>query len=90
MGTLMFSVTRGSSLSSTFHMPLVSEVSTAATRQRHQLYVPLYNACKGARSMPVTGPTLWNSLPKDTRNAPSLRLFKKQLFLHLFKHQFSE
>ncbi len=89
MGTLMFSVTRGSSLNSSFHVPLVSEVFTAATRQ-HQLYVPVNNACTGARSMLVAGHTLWNSLPSDIRNAPSLRSFKKQLFLHLFKHQFSE
>ena len=55
MGTLMFSLTRGSSLNSIFHMPLVSEVSTAATRQRHQLYVPKNNTCTGARSLHASG-----------------------------------
>lgn len=28
-----------------YHMPLVSEISTAATRQQHQLYVPKTNTC---------------------------------------------
>ena len=90
IGIMIYNVTKKSSPNAIYHMPLVSEISAATTRQQHQLYVPKHNTCTGARPTLVAGPTLWNSLPPDIRNAYSLRSFKKLLFLYLFNQQFSE
>ena len=38
----------------------------------------------GDRAFSVTAPTLWNSLPIELRNAPSLDTFKRLLKTHLF------
>lgn len=72
MGTLIFNVTMGGrgSPNGIFHMPLVTEMSTVATRQCHQLYVPLNHTCTEDRSLPVAGPTLWNSLPATLETHP--------------------
>ena len=88
LGVMMYNVTR-SSPNAIVKMPLVSEISTAATRQQHQLYVPKSNTCTGERSTLVAGPRLWNSLPHHITNSHSLLSFKKHLFLHLFKQQFT-
>ena len=34
-------------------------------------------------------PGVWNSLPADLRNAPSLTCFRSQLKIHLFRLAFS-
>ena len=39
----------------------------------------------GDRSFRVAAPTLWNMLPDYLKNAPTERMFKKQLKTHLFK-----
>ena len=36
----------------------------------------------------VIGPTLWNRLPEEVRNKPSLESFKLLLKTHLFKIAF--
>lgn len=38
----------------------------------------------GDRAFSVAAPTLWNSLPTELRNAPTLDSFKKLLKTHLF------
>jgi hypothetical protein len=42
----------------------------------------------GERSFAVAAPTLWNRLPTDIRQAPSLSLFKSRLKTHLFRKCF--
>ena len=42
----------------------------------------------GQRSFGFLAPTIWNSLPTDLRNAPSLSSFKSQLKTHLFQLAF--
>ena len=37
------------------------------------------------RSFTISGPNLWNELPDDTKNATTLKEFKKMLKTHLFK-----
>ena len=39
---------------------------------------------KGDRAFSVAGPQMWNQLPLDIRNAPSITLFKSRLKTHLF------
>ena len=43
----------------------------------------------GQRSFSFLAPTVWNSLPSDLRNAPSLSSFKKQTKTYLFRQAFS-
>ena len=39
----------------------------------------------GDRAFSVAAPTLWNSLPKDIRDSPTLDIFKTALKTHLFR-----
>ncbi|KAF7245856.1 Coiled-coil domain-containing protein 7 [Varanus komodoensis] len=41
------------------------------------------------RAFSVVAPNLWNSLPKEVRLAPSLRVFRRQVKTFLFKHHFN-
>ena len=43
------------------------------------------NVYYGERAFSTSAPKLWNTLPRDIRNAKSLAIFKKQLKTHLFK-----
>ena len=90
IGIMMYVITKMSSPYAIYHIPLVSEISAATTRQQHQLYVPRSHTCTGARSTLVAGPTLWNSIPQHIRNANTLRSFKTLLFRHLFSQQFTD
>ena len=55
------------------------------TLQRGDLNIPRTKTVTfGPRSFEVAGPTLWNSLPVNIRNANSLPLFKKLLKTFLF------
>ncbi|KAL3048824.1 hypothetical protein OYC64_008328 [Pagothenia borchgrevinki] len=44
----------------------------------------------GDRAFSVAAPTLWNSLPAEIRNAPSLNIFKSTLKTHLFNKAFQQ
>mgnify|MGYP003547058831 FL=1 len=43
----------------------------------------------GKKSFSVAAPRLWNSLPSDTRLAPSITTFRTKLKTHLFKQAFN-
>ena len=43
----------------------------------------------GSRAFSVVAPTLWNSLPQDIRQAPTLDNFKSLLKRHLFLQAFA-
>lgn len=47
---MMYVVTKMCSPYAIYHIPQVSEISAATTRQQHQLYVPRPHTCTGARS----------------------------------------
>ena len=56
---------------------------------RHLFVSPSYNLkIYGARSFSVAAPTLWNALPCEIRNVPSVSLFKNRLKTFLFKITF--
>ena len=43
----------------------------------------------GERALPSQAALVWNHLPAEIQNIPSLKLFKKQLKTHLFKKHFN-
>ena len=60
-------------------LPTRGETRSRNTRQEHQLHVPSTRTHMAARSLLVSGPVLWNSLPDSIRNSKSLPTFKKEL-----------
>ena len=44
----------------------------------------------GDRAFSVAAPTLWNSLPKDIRDSPTLDIFKTALKTHLFSTAYND
>ena len=78
--------------------PYLSELLTAYTNSelrqslrsscQHNLAVPRSFSKCGDRSFSVCGPSLWNSLPLDIKNSPSVATFKKSLKTHLFCKRF--
>ena len=52
------------------------------------LIVPRTNTSIGDRSLSVSGPRLWNSLPSFIQSAPSVQNFKNKLQTHLFRDAF--
>jgi len=44
----------------------------------------------GGRAFPVTGPTIWNSLPDNVISAPSLSTFRQHLKTFLFQASFPD
>ena len=53
------------------------------------LHVPRTRTVYGSHAFSVAAPTLWNSLPADTTNSPSLTVFRNRLKTFLFHHTFS-
>ena len=53
-----------------------------------KLLVPRTKRTAGDRAFAVYGPKLWNSLPNDIRELPTLPLFKKHLKTYLFSLEF--
>ena len=62
------------------HYRLRSSTSTS-----DNLTIPVTKTRFGERSFAVAGPTVWNALPNNVKNAESLDTFKKRLKTHLFK-----
>ncbi len=62
-----------------FPLPTSREMCAVNTRQQHQLHVPKTNTCTADRSVLVSGPKLWNSLPNNIRNKTSTGSFKTHL-----------
>ena len=57
----------------------VNEVRERTTRQSNDLHVPMALTPPGRRSLTYRGPRLWNSLPDDMKESPSLHKFKESL-----------
>ena len=64
-----------------------SKLSKKITRSCNQLHIPLCRLSVGQRSFSYRGSKLWNSLPKETQNLQSLRLFKKAVHQSLLSDQ---
>ena len=58
------------------------------TRQKQYLYVPKCNTSLGSKSLQVAGPSFWNTLHNDVKEAHSLPSFKNCFKMHLLRHQF--
>ena len=61
----------------------VHEVTNSSTRQQSCLFVQKTRTDSGARSLDVTGPKVWNTLPPGVASAVSVPTFKKRLTCHL-------
>ncbi len=88
MCQMVFNIVKKNRFTTLFSLQSVNEISPVQTRQQQQLYVPSYKTNTGERSFLISGPKLWNSLPKRVKDTQSLQSFKKDLFYHLFKDQF--
>ena len=63
-------------------LPTVGEMrSDRLSRQANLLYVPRTHTDMGAKSFNVLGPTLFNNIPLDIRNASNHSSFKQKLML---------
>ncbi len=57
----------------------------------HHVAIPLTRCSTvGARSFPVAGATVWNSLPSDIASIDSLPLFRRRLKTYLFRQSYPE
>ena len=59
-------------------------LSKLLTPTRRRLFVPGIKSSYGKRSFSYTGPSLYNSLPLEIKNATNVQSFKKKLKTHLF------
>ena len=58
---------------------------------QHLLHIPWSGSVSfGDRSFRVAGPTEWNALPLDIKQANSIETFKSKLKAHLFKQHFGK
>ena len=61
----------------------------AAASSKTLLHVPFVkNKTFAVRSFSVAAPTLWNNLPEELQNCPSVEVFKKHLKTYLFTRTF--
>ncbi len=63
----------------------VHEARNSTARQQTCLFVPMTRTDTGARSLDVTGPKAWNTLPPGVTNAISVSAFKSRLTSHILK-----
>ena len=69
-----------------FEFPTVNQMRTTTnTRHQNSLFIPRKLTDAGARSLYVTAPTFWNSLPDNLRNSHNITSFKSSLFKHLLR-----
>ncbi len=90
LGIISYNIIHGNIPNHLFVFPRVSDVCSFPTRQQHNFYESKINTSTGTRSLLVAWTKFWNSLPTSVRNAHSMLSFKKLLFTHLFKRQFTE
>jgi hypothetical protein len=59
----------------------VPDRSSLRSASSHRLTAPpVRRSIVGARAFPVSGPTVWNSLPADVASIDSLPVFRRRLF----------
>ena len=62
-----------------FSFPAVREINTRSTRQSSKLFVPRTRTDMGAKAITVKGPSVWNTIPDNIQNQPSLKILKDKL-----------
>ena len=62
-----------------FSFPQVRNTSARHTRQSGDLFIPRTKTDIGARAISVTGPRAWNMIPKNIREAGTIKTFKEKL-----------
>ena len=68
-------------------LPTVDQVNAVRTRQANDLFAPRTSTDIGSRAILVKGPTLWNKLPYNIKEAGSLHIFKEKLRKYLLISQ---
>ena len=68
-------------------LPPVREFHTRNTRQQDDLYIPITRTIVGEKQISIRGPRLWNNLPGNVKDAPTLSTFKRSLKSHLLARQ---
>ena len=64
-----------------------SRPSLYPTRKPHDLYVPKANQQTfGYNSLRIEGPILWNQLPDDLKNAPTITIFQEKISEFVFPY----
>ena len=56
------------------------------TRQCDDFHVPYHRLVLASNSIRVYGVNVWNSIPKNLRNATSMKLFRTKFKLHLINN----
>ena len=62
-----------------FYFPLVSQVQGRPSRQSNKLAIKRTTTDLGAKAITVRGPRLWNRIPPEIINSPSIQVFKQKL-----------
>ena len=62
-----------------FYFPLVSQVQGRPSRQSNKLAIKRTTTDLGAKAITVRGPRLWNRIPPEIINSPSIQVFKEKL-----------
>ena len=66
-----------------FPIPHVRNTTVRYTRQSDDLFVPRRKTDIGARAITVTGPRAWNTLPRNIKDAGTIKTFKEKLKKYL-------
>ena len=77
--TLMYSIVKGKLPHWLLTINRVSEINQRITRQANLLAIPRTHTDTGARNIEVRGPILWNALPSEIRDSPTVYHFKNKL-----------
>ena len=64
--------------------------SVHSARTNRLLVLPVKRSTVGGRAFPVSGPTIWNSLPDNVISATSLSTFRQRLKTFLFQASFPD
>jgi len=64
--------------------------SLRSARTNRLLVPPVKLSTVGSRAFPVSGPTIWNSLPDNVISAPSLSTFRQRVKTFLLQASFPD
>ena len=84
---LVFKILRNLLPNCLYNLENVNDITQRSTRQADKLLVRRARTDMGNREIDIRGPSLWNTLPREIRNAGSLPTFKNNLKKHLLEYQ---
>lgn len=79
LGVMVYNILNNRLPSWLYSLPKVRDTHTLNTRHQQLLHVPKTSTCMGDRSLLVSAPKLWNSLPTHIRNTTCMTTFKREL-----------